>query len=40
MGKITGFMEFKRLEESYQPVAERVKNQIVLVRKQFDEPFW
>ena len=26
MGKITGFMEFERLEESYQPVAERVKN--------------
>ncbi len=26
MGKITGFMEFERLEESYRPVAERVRN--------------
>ena len=26
MGKITGFMEFERLEEGYQPVAERLKN--------------
>jgi len=26
MGKITGFMEFERLEEGYLPVAERVKN--------------
>ena len=26
MGKITGFMEFERLEEIYRPVAERVKN--------------
>lgn len=26
MGKITGFMEFARVEESYAPVAERVKN--------------
>jgi glutamate synthase (NADPH/NADH) small chain len=26
MGKITGFMEFERLEEGYKPVAERVKN--------------
>src|SRR6478752_7524958 len=26
MGKITGFMEFARLEEGYAPVAERVKN--------------
>jgi glutamate synthase (NADPH/NADH) small chain len=25
MGKITGFMEFERLEEGYQPVAERLK---------------
>jgi glutamate synthase (NADPH/NADH) small chain len=26
MGKVTGFMEFERLEEGYKPVAERVKN--------------
>ena len=26
MGKITGFMEFQRIEEGYRPVAERVKN--------------
>ncbi len=26
MGKVTGFMEFERLEEGYTPVAERVKN--------------
>ena len=26
MGKITGFMEFERLEEGYMPVGERVKN--------------
>ena len=26
MGKITGFMEYERVEEGYQPVPERVKN--------------
>ncbi len=26
MGKVTGFLEFERLEEGYEPVAERVKN--------------
>ena len=26
MGKITGFMEFERVEEGYKPVVERVKN--------------
>jgi glutamate synthase (NADPH/NADH) small chain len=26
MGKVTGFMEFERLEEGYAPVAERLKN--------------
>ncbi len=26
MGKITGFMEFERLEQDYKPVAERIKN--------------
>ena len=26
MGKVTGFMEYERLEEGYQPVAKRVKN--------------
>ncbi len=26
MGKVTGFMEYERLEEGYQPVGERVKN--------------
>ncbi len=26
MGKITGFMEYERVEESYRPVGERVKN--------------
>ena len=26
MGKVTGFMEYERLEEGYQPVAERVQN--------------
>ncbi len=25
MGKVTGFMEFERLEEGYAPVAERLK---------------
>ena len=26
MGKITGFMEYERLEEGYKPVTERLKN--------------
>jgi len=26
MGKITGFMEFERVEEAYRPVSERIKN--------------
>jgi glutamate synthase (NADPH/NADH) small chain len=26
MGKVTGFLEFERLEEGYEPVAQRVKN--------------
>ena len=26
MGKITGFMEFERLEEGYKAVAERMKD--------------
>ena len=26
MGKVTGFMEYERLEEGYAPVAERLKN--------------
>ena len=26
MGKVTGFMEFERVEEGYEPVPERVKN--------------
>ena len=26
MGKITGFMEYERVEEGYLPVAERLKN--------------
>ena len=26
MGKVTGFMEFERIEEGYKPVAERLKN--------------
>ena len=26
MGKVTGFMEFQRIEEGYQPVPERLKN--------------
>jgi glutamate synthase (NADPH/NADH) small chain len=26
MGKVTGFMEFERIEEGYQPVAQRLKN--------------
>ena len=26
MGKVTGFMEYERIEEGYQPVAERLKN--------------
>ena len=26
MGKVTGFMEFERLEEGYKPVPERLKN--------------
>ncbi len=26
MGKVTGFLEFERLEEGYEPVEKRVKN--------------
>ena len=26
MGKITGFMDFERVEEGYKPVTERLKN--------------
>ena len=26
MGKITGFMEYERLEEGYEPIQQRVKN--------------
>ena len=26
MGKVTGFMEYERVEESYEPVAKRIKN--------------
>ncbi len=26
MGKVTGFMEYERVEEGYEPVAKRVKN--------------
>ena len=26
MGKITGFMEYERIEEGYRPVPERVKH--------------
>jgi glutamate synthase (NADPH/NADH) small chain len=26
MGKITGFMDYERLEEGYKPVPERLKN--------------
>ena len=26
MGKVTGFMEFERLEEGYAPVPQRLKN--------------
>jgi glutamate synthase (NADPH/NADH) small chain len=26
MGKVTGFMEFERLEEGYKPVPERLKH--------------
>ena len=26
MGKVTGFMEFERVEEGYKPVPERVKH--------------
>ena len=26
MGKVTGFLEYERLEEGYEPVAKRVKN--------------
>lgn len=26
MGKVTGFMEFERVEEGYKPVPERLKN--------------
>ena len=26
MGKVTGFMEYERVEEGYAPVAARVKN--------------
>jgi glutamate synthase (NADPH) small chain len=26
MGKVTGFMEYERVEEGYEPVQKRVKN--------------
>jgi glutamate synthase (NADPH/NADH) small chain len=26
MGKVTGFMEYERIEEGYKPVAERLKH--------------
>ena len=26
MGKVTGFMEYERIEEGYKPVPERLKN--------------
>ena len=26
MGKVTGFLEYERIEEGYQPVAQRLKN--------------
>ena len=26
MGKVTGFMEYERIEEGYKPVVERLKN--------------
>jgi glutamate synthase (NADPH/NADH) small chain len=26
MGKVTGFLEYERINESYEPVAERVRN--------------
>ena len=26
MGKVTGFMEYERIEEGYKPVSERVKH--------------
>jgi len=42
MGKITGFMEFERIEEGYKPVTERLKNYkefvIVLDDKQAKRP--
>jgi glutamate synthase (NADPH) small chain len=37
MGKITGFMEFERIEEGYRPVAERVKNYKEFVVRLTDE---
>ena len=32
MGKITGFMEYERIEEGYKPVAERLRNYQEIVR--------
>jgi len=37
MGKITGFMEFERLEEDYRPVPERLKNHKEFVVRLTDE---
>ncbi len=37
MGKITGFMEFRRVEEEYQPVARRLKNYSEFVAHLNDE---
>ncbi|HMA09053.1 MAG TPA: glutamate synthase subunit beta, partial [Ramlibacter sp.] len=37
MGKITGFMEFERLEEDYRPIPERLKNHKEFVVRLTDE---
>jgi glutamate synthase (NADPH/NADH) small chain len=37
MGKITGFMEFERLEEEYRPIPERLKNYKEFVVRLTDE---
>ncbi len=38
MGKVTGFMEYERLEEGYEPVAKRVRNydEFVITLKEHD----
>ena len=40
MGKVTGFMEYERIEEGYEPVAKRVKTYKEFVIGLSDDPLW